>query len=152
MFSFYVWKISVPSMQRQNDQTKPNNSDCFCTGQLKFTWNLDERFKSKSVTIVECRDHCAKSPESALVLSLAALIVMDQIKQPKQDRFYFSCFFSLNNLTSVAMSHYWYSAYFSHNTEICAYTYTNGFLFETFIWQNWVFDLPLLNLSFTRVE
>lgn len=108
--------------------------------------------QDKSVTIVECRDHCAKSPESALVLSSAVLIVMDQIKQPKHDRFYLSCFFSLNNLTSIAMSHYWYSAHFSHNTEICAYTYTNGVLFVTFIWQNLVFDLPLLNLSFTRVE
>ena len=110
------------------------------------------QLQDKSVTIVECLDHRAKSPESALVLSSAAVIVMDQIKQPKYDRFYFSFFFSLNNLTSIAMSHYWYSAYFSHNTEICAYIYANGFLFVTFIWQNWVFDLPLLNLSFTRVE
>ena len=102
------------------------------------------QLQDKSVTIVECRDHCAKSPESALVLSSAAVIVMDQIKKPKYDRFYFSFFFSLNNLTSIAMSYYWYSAYFSHNTEICAYIYTDGFLFVTFIWQNWVFDLPLL--------
>ena len=102
------------------------------------------QLQDKSVTIVECRDHCAKSPESALVLSSAAVIVMDQIKKPKYDRFYCSFFFSLNNLTSIAMSHYWYSAYFSHNTEICAYIYTNGFLFVTFIWQNCVFDLPLL--------
>ena len=70
------------------------------------------QLQDKSVTIVECRDHCAKSPESALVLSSAAVIVMDQIKKPKYDRFYFSFFFSLNNLTSIAMSHYWYSAYF----------------------------------------